>query len=121
MPFTPDTLPPAGPDITMDDLWAAPSVFRADLYAGQVVIVSGGGTGIGRGIALMFARLGASVVICGRTQDKLDKVVQFARDHGATMLGVATDIREPDQIAALFERAATEFGEPDVVVNNAGG
>lgn len=116
-----DPLPPSGAGITIEDLWSAPTMFRDDAYAGRVVIVSGGGSGIGRGIAVLFARLGARVAICGRTAEKLDTVVAFARARGATMIGVPTDIREPDQIQALFARVHDELGEPDVLVNNAGG
>ncbi len=116
-----DNLPPAGPGITLDDLWNAPTVFRNDVYAGKVVIVSGGGSGIGRGIAMLFARLGARVVICGRTADKLDTVVSYVSAHGGSMAASVTDIREPDQIEALFTLAKAEFGEPDIVINNAGG
>ncbi len=116
-----DTLPPAGPGITIDDLWDAPTVFRDDLYAGQVVVVSGGGSGIGRGIAVLFARLGAKVVILGRTADKLEAVTSYAAARGATMLGVPTDIREHDQVVALYDRVEREWGAVDILVNNAGG
>jgi citronellol/citronellal dehydrogenase len=115
------TLPPSGPATTIDDFWAAPTVFRSDLYADSTVLVSGGGSGIGRAIALLFARLGARVVICGRTAEKLETVVAHARERGATMLGVTANIREPDQVRALFERCEAEFGLPDILVNNAGG
>jgi citronellol/citronellal dehydrogenase len=118
---TEPTLPPAGPGITMDDLWAAPTVFRSDLYAGSTVVVSGGGSGIGRAIALLFARLGARVAICGRTAEKLEAVAAFARARGATMLGIPANIREPDQVRALFDRTQAELGLPDILVNNAGG
>ena len=114
-------LPPAGPGITMEDLWAAPTVFRDDLYAGATVIVSGGGSGIGRAIALLFARLGARVAICGRTAEKLETVAAFARERGATVLSVQANIREPEQVRALFDRVQAELGMPDVLINNAGG
>ena len=118
-PATP--LPPAGPGVTMEDLWAAPTVYRSDLYAGQQVLVTGGGTGIGRAIALLFARLGARVAICGRTQAKLGAVVAFAEARGATMAGIATDIREPEQLRTLFERIEAQWAPVDIVINNAGG
>ena len=114
-------LPPSGPGITMDDLWDAPTVFRADLYAGSTVIVSGGGSGIGRAIALLFARLGARVAICGRTAQKLDGVAAFARERGATVLGVPANIREPEQVRALFDRVEAELGMAEILINNAGG
>lgn len=115
------TLPPSGPATTIDDFWAAPTVFRDDLYAGATVLVSGGGSGIGRAIALLFARLGAKVVICGRTAERLDTVVAYGRERGATMLGITANIREPDQVRALFERCEAEAGLPDILINNAGG
>ena len=115
------TLPPSGPGVTIDDFWAAPTVFRSDLYAGAPVLVSGGGSGIGRATALLFARLGARVAICGRTAERLDTVVAYARERGATMIGVPANIREPDQVRALFERCEAELGLPDILINNAGG
>jgi len=114
-------LPPSGPGITMDDLWDAPTVFRADLYAGCTVVVSGGGSGIGRAIALLFARLGARVAICGRTAQKLDDVAGFARARGATVLGIPANIREPEQVRTLFDRVQAELGLPEILINNAGG
>jgi citronellol/citronellal dehydrogenase len=102
-------------------LWAAPSIYRPDLFAGQVAIVSGGGSGLGRAIALLLARLGAKVAICGRTAEKLDRVAEFARNKGASLLTQLTDIRQPEQVAALFDRVTSEWGPPQIVVNNAGG
>lgn len=102
-------------------VWAAPTVYRDDLLKGQVVLVSGGGTGIGRAAALLFCRLGAQVVICGRTQDKLDRVVHFAQTRGGHMLGLSTNVREPEQVKALYVRIQSEFGRLDGVINNAGG
>ena len=102
-------------------VWAAPTVYRDDLLKGQVVLVSGGGTGIGRAAALLFCRLGAQVVICGRTQDKPDRVVHFAQTRGGHMLGLSTNVREPEQVKALYARIQSEFGRFDGVINNAGG
>lgn len=113
--------PPSGPGITMADLWAAPTVFRDDLYRDAVVIVSGGGSGIGRAIALLFARLGARVAICGRTAEKLDAVCAFARERGAQMLGVVANIRDADQVKAFYDRIQADWGLPHILINNAGG
>ena len=104
-----------------EQLWTAETVYRPDLFAGKVALVSGGGSGIGRATALLFARLGARVVICGRTAEKLDKVVAFAHGKGCEMLAVPTNVREPEQVQALFERIHAEYGRLDVLVNNAGG
>jgi citronellol/citronellal dehydrogenase len=102
-------------------LWKAPTVYRPDLFKGKVALVSGAGSGIGRATALLFARLGASVVICGRTQEKLDVVARFAKSKRAKVFAIAANIREPDQVAALFEKVEKEFGALNMLVNNAGG
>lgn len=104
-----------------EHLWTADTVYRADLFKGKVALVSGAGSGIGRACALLFARLGAKLVICGRTQAKLDVVADFIRAKGGEVLVVPTDVREPAQIDALFLQAHAQFGRIDYTVNNAGG
>jgi citronellol/citronellal dehydrogenase len=104
-----------------DHLWTAPTVYRLDLFRDQVALVSGGGSGIGRATALLFARLGAAVVICGRTPEKLEVVAEFARRKGARMLALPCNIREADEVGKLFGRIEAEFGALDFLVNNAGG
>jgi len=105
----------------MEELWAAPTVYRADLFKGQTALVSGGGSGIGRATALLFARLGANVAICGRTQDKLDAVAAFLKAKKARVLPIAMNVREPAQVDELYQRVHDELGGLDYVVNNAGG
>ena len=112
---------PVAPVITEDDLWNAETVYRPDLFAGRVALVSGAGSGLGRAIALLFARLGAKVAICGRTLEKIRRVADFANASGAQMLAVQANIREPEQVAALFGRIEAELGPLDILVNNAGG
>ena len=102
-------------------LWNAETVYRSDLFKGKVALVSGGGSGIGRASALLFARLGATVVICGRTLEKLEKVVAFARGKGASMTAMTVNVREPEQVDALYKAIHEKFGRLDYVVNNAGG
>jgi citronellol/citronellal dehydrogenase len=108
-------------DDRLEQVWNAPTVYRSDLFDGRTVLVSGGGSGLGRGMALLFARLGANVVICGRTLEKLERVAEFARGKGRKILPVQASIREIDQVAALFDRVHAEYGRLDVLVNNAGG
>ena len=91
--------------------------YRADLFAGQSVIVSGGGSGIGRAIAWLFARLGARVVICGRKPDRLQAGAEAMRAAGLTAEAMVCNIRSVEDVAALFDKA----GVPDILVNNAGG
>lgn len=104
-----------------ETLWNSETVYRSDLFKGKVALVSGAGSGIGRAVALLFARLGATLVICGRTAEKLEKVAAFVRGKGGTVLVVPTNVREPEQVDALYQRIHAEYGRLDYVVNNAGG
>lgn len=97
------------------------SVFRADLLAGQVILVTGGGTGIGRAIAHEVASLGAHVVLAARKLENLEAT----RDELAAAAGSvsihACNIRQEADIVALFDAILTEHGQLDALVNNAGG
>lgn len=104
-----------------ENLWAAETVYRPDLFKGKVALVSGAGSGIGRACALLFARLGAKLVICGRTPEKLDAIAEFVRGKGGEVLCVPTNVREPEQVDELFKKAQAHFGRIDYTVNNAGG
>ena len=100
----------------------APSaVFRDDLLAGQVALVSGGGTGLGRAIALELARLGAHVVVCGRRPEPLAETVELAEELPGTVSAERCDIREEDEVDALVTTVLERHGRIDVLVNNAGG
>ena len=88
-------------------------------YDGVCVLVTGGGTGLGRAIATEFARLGADIVIASRKAEHLEQGESAMRDAGATVLTVACDIRDPEQIAAAFDAAEQSFSLPGVLVNNA--
>ena len=88
-----------------ENLWATETVYRPDLFKGKVALVSGAGSGIGRACALLFARLGAKLVICGRTPEKLDAIAEFVRGKGGEVLCVPTNVREPEQVDALFKQA----------------
>lgn len=104
-----------------DALRTRPTVFRADLFAGQTVLVTGAGTGIGKAIAALFARLGASLMICGRRPEPLEETLGLLRELGADADAQAMTIRDPQQVEALIERTWQRFGRLDVLVNNAGG
>jgi NAD(P)-dependent dehydrogenase (short-subunit alcohol dehydrogenase family) len=114
--------PPKQWGLTDDELAAWPLSFRDDAFAGKVCVVSGGGSGIGRAIAYVLARLGAEVVICGRRTDKLDETAAgIAKRFGKTVTAKAMTIREPEQVQALFTETWQRFGRLDVLVNSAGG
>jgi NAD(P)-dependent dehydrogenase (short-subunit alcohol dehydrogenase family) len=88
-------------------------------FADVCVVVTGGGTGLGKAIASEFARLGASIVIASRKDDHLDAGRAAMEELGAPVLTTTCDIRDPDSIAAAFDAAETAFGLPGVLVNNA--
>lgn len=85
--------------------------------SGKVAIVTGGGRGIGRGVAVAFAREGASVVICGRDDKKLDPV---AKEIGPSCLALPADISHPTEVENLVSGAIEKFKRVDILVNNAG-
>lgn len=97
------------------------SVFAPGLFNGKVVIVTGGGSGIGRCTAHELAHLGASVVIVGRNQEKLDKVIGEIAEDGGKATAMTCDIREEAQVGAVIDRTLEAFGRIDGLVNNAGG
>ena len=104
-----------------EELLALPTVFRSGLFDGCRVLVSGAGTGIGRGIALLFGRLGARVVLCGRRPEPLEETRALLARAGSEALALPTNVREPEQVDALFAQVAGAWGGLDVLVNNAGG
>ena len=86
----------------------------------KVAIVTGGGVGIGKSIAIEFARAGADVALCSRKLEHLEPVAKAIRDIGKRTFAVAVDVRQEDQVKAIVERAVSEWGRLDVMVNNAG-
>ena len=97
-----------------------PSVFKDDVLKGRNVLVTGGGSGICKGIALMLARHGANVAVMGRKQENLDQTTQEIGSAVKT-LGVAADVRQPEQVEAALKRTADALGGLDMLVNGAAG
>jgi peroxisomal 2,4-dienoyl-CoA reductase len=97
-------------------------VFRDGVLDGHVALVTGGGTGICRGIAQAYARFGANVCIVSRKQDVLDRTAAELREAtGREVLGVAADVRDPDAIARAVAQTVERFGKLDTLVNGAAG
>jgi len=112
------------PEFGWDDaaLAAAPRIFEAGLFDGQVAMVSGAGSGLGKAIAFLYARLGARLVICGRDRAKLDACESWLRKLGSPdVLVQQTDIRRRVDVDRLLDATYAHFGRLDVQVNNAGG
>ena len=97
------------------------SVFAPGLFEGKTVIVTGGGSGIGRCTAHELAHLGANVVVVGRTADKLDAVVAEIAEDGGKASAIACDIRDEAQVVSVIDETLQRHGAIDGLVNNAGG
>jgi NAD(P)-dependent dehydrogenase (short-subunit alcohol dehydrogenase family) len=90
-------------------------------FNGQIVVVTGGGTGLGKGIAMEFARLGAQVAIVSRSPDHHAAGLSALESLGAKAIAVGCDVREPDQVTAAFDEIESRMGLADVLINNAAG
>ncbi|MBN9743945.1 short-chain dehydrogenase [Amycolatopsis sp. A1MSW2902] len=92
-------------------------LFRLD---GKVAVVTGASSGLGAGFALALADAGADLVLAARRTELLDRTRAAVAERGRRALAVATDVRDPRQCDRLVEAALAEFGQVDVLVNNAG-
>lgn len=122
--FRPDLNDPTRPKRGLDekDLATAPTVFRDDLLKDHTILISGGGSGMGKAMAFLAARLGADVAICGRTEDKLlTTQAAIAKATGREIFTSITNIRDPDGVENLIAKVSDRFGGIDTLVNNAGG
>ena len=90
-------------------------------FDGKVVLVTGGGTGLGKAIAVEFARLGANVAIASRSGEHRDAGRRAIEDAGGNAVSVALDVRDPEQVTQAFDSVEEELGLPAVLVNNAAG
>ena len=95
-------------------------VFREDLFDGTRVLITGGGTGIGRELALAFADHGANVAVASRSMDHLEPVAAEVEERGGRACATTVDVREYEQVEAMRDTVVEELGGIDVLVNNAG-
>lgn len=100
---------------------ALDTIFRDGLFDGKTIVVSGGGTGIGRACALELARLGATVVLCSRNPEHLEPTRGEIEGAGGRVDALACNIREPDTVESFFAEVVRRHGRIDGLVNNAGG
>jgi NAD(P)-dependent dehydrogenase (short-subunit alcohol dehydrogenase family) len=118
-----EAVAPDGPGRALPGLPAPPapgaSALPPGTYDGTVVLVTGGGTGLGKAIAAEFARLGADLVIASRKEERLKTARDELTDLGGRVTAVPCDIRDPERVAEVFDAAQEAYGLPDVLVNNA--
>ena len=85
----------------------------------RIAIVTGGSRGIGEAIAKGFAEQGATLILCSRKQEGVDKAAKEINDSGGKAVAIACNTGKPEAIAALWDRVKSEFGRVDILVNNA--
>ncbi|MFC4544134.1 SDR family oxidoreductase [Halosolutus amylolyticus] len=95
-------------------------IFADDLLAGETALVTGGGTGIGKELALAYADHGADVAIASRSMDNLAPVADELEERGADACATTVDVRDPDDVDAMLETVLDELGDCSILVNNAG-
>ena len=114
--------PPGGAAARLQPVSASGSkIFSPGLLDGQVCLISGAGSGIGRESALELARLGAVVVGCGRRKEPVEETVELIEAAGGTADAFACDIREEDAVAEMIDQLLERHERLDVLLNNAGG
>ena len=88
---------------------------------GDVAVVTGSGTGLGRQFALALAKQGANVALLGRRQEKIDAVAEEIRALGVEAYPISTDVTDPASVEAARDKIVEKWGKVDILVNNAGG
>jgi NAD(P)-dependent dehydrogenase (short-subunit alcohol dehydrogenase family) len=96
-------------------------MYQADLLKGRTILITGGGTGLGRSMALRFAELGANIFLVGRREDVLKQTSDDIRANGARAAYVSADVRDFAAVEGAVAAAEKEFGVVDTLVNNAAG
>ena len=96
-------------------------VFADGLFTDEVVLITGGGSGIGLVAATEMGQLGAKIAICGRRPQPLQEAVAELESKGIEAFAAPCDIREPEAISAYVDAVIARFGKIDVLINNAGG
>jgi NAD(P)-dependent dehydrogenase (short-subunit alcohol dehydrogenase family) len=86
----------------------------------KVAIITGGGRGIGRAIAIGFAKEGAKIVVTARTREEIESVANEINNSGGKCIGICCDVSDEKQVKEMIEQTYREFGRIDVLVNNAG-
>ena len=96
-------------------------MFDATLLKGKNIIVTGGGTGLGKSMATRFAELGANLVITSRREGVISEAAKELQKNGGKVVAIPCDVRDPEQVEAMVEQTVKELGSVDILLNNAAG
>lgn len=96
-------------------------MFQKDLLNKKIIIITGGGTGLGKSMARRFGELGANLIITSRKQDVLDEAAIELRETGAQVLPIACDVRKPSEVQNVVDETIKKFSKIDILINNAAG
>ena len=96
-------------------------MFQTGLLKGKSIIITGGGTGLGKSMATRFAELGADLVITSRRQNVINETAEELRQHGVQVLAVSCDVRDPEAVQSMVNETVSQFGKIDILLNNAAG
>ena len=96
-------------------------MFDAKLLKGKNIIVTGGGTGLGKSMATRFAELGANLVITSRREGVISEAAKELQKSGGKVVAIPCDVRDPEQVEAMVEQTVKELGSVDILLNNAAG
>ena len=96
-------------------------MFEKNLLKNKVILITGGGTGLGKSMAMRFAELGASLVIASRRKDVITKTTDQIKEIGSEALGLQCDVRNIDQVQSMVHDTLAHFDKIDILINNAAG
>ncbi|MEC9273066.1 MAG: SDR family NAD(P)-dependent oxidoreductase, partial [Candidatus Neomarinimicrobiota bacterium] len=94
-------------------------MFEKDILKNKVVLITGGGTGLGKSMAMRFAELGASLVIASRRKEVISEAKSQIKEIGAEALGLQCDVRDTDQVNSMVIDTLNQFNKIDILINNA--
>ena len=96
-------------------------MFKKDILKNKVILITGGGTGLGKSMAMRFAELGASLVIASRRKDVISKTTSQIKEIGSKAHGLQCDVRDMDQVQSMVNDTLNHFDKIDILINNAAG
>ena len=96
-------------------------MFKEDTLKDEVILITGGGSGLGLSMAKKFAELGADIAICGRTEKKLEKATEELKEYGTDVRWYSVDVRDYEKVGEMIDQINKDFGKMTGLVNNAAG